>query len=146
MIRKWRKMVWKYFLKWYHTHGCNHPDHKVVWKSGRESIYKAADCSWWEYDKVYTILFWRCPDYYQDIAREGLVSMFDSLPPKSMEHQPSYANKNIRNKVKEKLQWVLDQGYFNLTDIQFIELLMYMFYVKKVKMIYKWFMMEQNWV
>ena len=61
--------------------------------------------------------------------------MFESDPPKTMEFQPPYSEDKIRagvkDKVKEKLQMVLDKGYVELTDIQFVEALMYMFHIPK---------------
>ena len=46
MIQKWRKMVRQDFLRWYHAHGCNHPEHKAVWKANTESLVKAVECFW----------------------------------------------------------------------------------------------------
>ena len=45
MIKKWSKMVRQEILRWYLSHGCNHPDRMSVWKAGREAIAKASKCS-----------------------------------------------------------------------------------------------------
>ena len=66
--------------------------------------------------------------------------MFDSKPPRTMTGQPPYESEDICLKVKAKLQRVIDRGYVELADIEFVESLMYMFHVAKgqddIRMIY----------
>ena len=54
--------------------------------------------------------------------------MFEDDPPKTMEFQPPYPDDDVKVKVKAKLQKVIDKGYVELTDIKFIEALMYVFW------------------
>ena len=57
--------------------------------------------------------------------------MFNGPPPKNMEGQPPYHETGIKEKVKEKLQRVIDRGYVKIADLKFVESLMYMFHVPK---------------
>ena len=57
--------------------------------------------------------------------------MFDSDPPCSLEDQPKYKDQKIQEKVREKLEKVVAKGYIKLTDIEFVEAIMYMFHVAK---------------
>ena len=85
------------------------------------------------------LLFWRWPKYCQDIARKGIAPMFDSDLPCSLEEQPEHKDQKIRKKVREKLEKVVAKGYIELTDIKFVEAIMYMFHVAKgdnIRMVY----------
>lgn len=59
--------------------------------------------------------------------------MFESNPLKTMEFLSPYSEDKIRagvrDKVKEKFQMVLDKRYVEITDIKFVEALMYMFHI-----------------
>ena len=66
--------------------------------------------------------------------------MFDTKGPTLKEFQPPYKDEEVRKKVKEKLVRVIERGYVILSDIQFVESLMYMFHVPKgeddIRMVY----------
>ena len=98
---------------------------------GDKAVERAQFCSFWDWDRGSSIFFWRWPEDYQDIVREGLAPMFDGDPPNNLEFQPPYKDNDVKAKVKEKLQRVLDRGYVKITDIKFVEALMYMFHVPK---------------
>eukprot|EP00536_Pseudo-nitzschia_multiseries_P000440 jgi/Psemu1/995/gm1.995_g len=81
---------------------------------------KADDCSWWTWDKGSAIF--------------GLKPMFDGPPPLNADRQPPYLDPSIKALVvKEKLSVVIDKGYIELTDIKFVEAMMFMFHVPKGK-------------
>ena len=66
--------------------------------------------------------------------------MFDDKKLTLMEKQPAYNGKETQAKVKAKLQRVIDKGYVELVDIEYVESLMYMFHVPKgekdIRMVY----------
>ena len=66
--------------------------------------------------------------------------MFVGPPPTVKVPQPPYEDKEIRQKVKEKIQRVIDNGYIKLQDIEEVKSLMYYFYVPKgeddIRMVY----------
>ena len=57
--------------------------------------------------------------------------MFVRPPPTAKVSQPPYDDEEIRQKVKEKIHHVIDNGYIELRDIEEVELLMYYFNVPK---------------
>ena len=71
-----------------------------------------------------TLFFWRWPEHYQDIARKGILPMFDSDPPRRLDRQTKYKNKMICKKVKEKLEKMVGKGYIKITDIKFVGAIM----------------------
>ena len=68
---------------------------------------------------------------YKDIACRGVILMFLCPPPQSKHAQPKYQNEEIKAKVKEKLEKVIQKGYIEIADIQIVESIIYMFDVVK---------------
>ena len=132
-INCWKRRVKRDFEKWYEETGKHHADAEQVRIDGDKAVERAQFCSFWDWDRGSSIFFWRWPEDYQDIVREGLAPMFDGDPPNILEFQPPYKDNDVKAKVKEKLQRVLDRGYVEITDIKFVEALMYMFHVPKGK-------------
>ena len=67
------------------------------------------------------------------------MPLFMSSPPNSKRMQPPYCSDDIKAKVKEKLEKVFRKGYIEITDIQMVESIMYMFDVVKgedIRMVY----------
>ena len=66
--------------------------------------------------------------------------MFVGPPPTAKVPQPPYDDESIRQKVKEKIQRVIDNGYIELRDIEDVKSLMYYFHVPKgeddIRMVY----------
>ena len=60
--------------------------------------------------------------------------------------QPPYCSDDIKAKVKEKLEKVFCKGYIEITDIQMVESIMYMFDVVKGEDIYVWYMTGRSQV
>jgi hypothetical protein len=127
----WKKLVKKCFWKWFESHGRDHTDQEEIKTAGEAAIAKAAETSWWEWKSGSTIFFWRWPPDYQDVVRKGLLPMFDSEPPVNSDRQPPYDDNEIKEKVKNKLDKVIMKGYVELTDIKFVEAMMFMFDVPK---------------
>ena len=136
----WKRKVRRDFDAWFESTGKFHPEADEVKIDGEKAVRRAEACSFWEWDKGSSILFWRWPEDYQHIARTGIAPMFESEPPKTMEFQPPYPDDDVKMKVKTKIQRVIDRGYIEITDIQFVEALMYVFHVPKglddIRMVY----------
>lgn len=48
-----------------------------------------------------------------------------------MERKPLQHNNEMQSKVKEKFHKILDRGCIEIVNIEFVELLMYMFHIPK---------------
>jgi len=135
----WKKLVKRDFQRWFTKYGAHHKEHAEIKLAGEAAVAKAAETSWWEWKSGSTIFFWRWPPDYQDVVREGLVPMFDSEPPTNSDRQPPYDDDKIKDQVKKKLDKVIMKGYVELTDIKFVEAMMFMFDVPKgddIRMVY----------
>ena len=136
----WKNKVKTDFEEWYQLKGKTHPHAKQVLIDGLAAVRKASQASWWNWDKGSSIFFWRWPADYQEIVRVGLAPMFDTEAPMNRDQQPAYECEEVRAKVKKKLDNVLMKGYIELTDIQLVEAMMFMFHVPKgeadIRMVY----------
>ena len=94
----------------------------------------------WKWDRRFKIFFWRWPKWYQEIARQGHPPMFVGPQPTAKVPHQSFDDKEIRLKVKEKIQRVINYGYIELRDIEEVKSLMYYFNVPKgeddIRMVY----------
>ena len=77
------------------------------------------------------LFFWWWPKDYQETASKGIAPTFDSIQPQNRQSQPPYADEEIQQKVKENLDKVIEKEYISITDIKFVEAIMYMFHVAK---------------
>jgi hypothetical protein len=127
----WKRLVKRSFITWFEEVGRKHKDNVAIKRAGEASVAKASVTSWWEWKHGSTIFFWRWPPDYQDVVREGLLPMFDSEPPTNSDRQPPYDDDKIKDQVKKKLDKVIMKGYVELTDIKFVEAMMFMFAVPK---------------
>ena len=57
--------------------------------------------------------------------------MFLQPPPQSKDAQPKIKDEELKAKIKEKLKNVIEKGYIEITDIQMVKSIMYMFDVVK---------------
>lgn len=108
-------------------------NHQAVLSTGEEAVQRTEGCSWWDWDLVSSIFFLRWPDFYQDRAQEGHPPMFTGNPSTSKILKPPYYDASVRQKVKDKIQRLIDRGYIMLRDIEEMKLLMFFFHVPKVK-------------
>ena len=107
--------------------------------AGEVAVARALKASWWEWDYGFSLIFWRWPVDYQDIARKGVPPMFLRQPPQCKDSQPLYRDPELKAKVREKLEKVMKKGYIEIADIQMVESIMYMFDVVKgedIRMVY----------
>ena len=93
-----------------------------------------------------SVFFWRWTDFYQDKAREGHPPMFTGDPTTLKIPQPPHNDAVVRQKVKDKIQRLMERVYIVLRDIEEIESMMFFFYVPKgeddIRMVYD----GKNWV
>ena len=107
-MKWWKKKVERSFTLWYDEKG-NHQDNDGgILTAGEDAIQRAKACSWWKWELGSSIFFWRWADFYQRRAREGHVPMFIGEPPLSKIPQPEYEDNTVRQKVKDKIQRVMD--------------------------------------
>jgi len=136
----WKNRVRKSFLEWYRTLPSNSTDRVEIGRDGAKACSKAADASWWEWDKGSALFFWRWPPHYREIARKGVAPFFDADPPSNQDEQPPYGDEAVRAMVKKKLAKVLKKDYIEICDIEEIEAMMFMFHVPKgeddIRMVY----------
>ena len=130
----------KSFIEWCRKEERHLPDAIGIWELGMVAVQRAEACTLWKRNRGSKIFFWRWPKLYQEIARQGYPPMFVGPPPTAKVPQPPYDDKEIQQKVKEKIQRVIDNGYVELPDIEEVELLMYYFHVPQgeddIRMVY----------
>ena len=134
------RKVTRDFDQWFEEVGKLHEDSNQVFLDGLSACARANGASWWEWDKGSSIFFWRWPPDYQEAARVGIAPMFNSDPPSNQSRQPPYGDDEVKAKVKEKLQTVIDKGYIEMTELELVEAMMFMFHVPKgetdIRMVY----------
>jgi uncharacterized protein YcaQ len=129
MLKRWKYNAQKSFEGWYETAGQHMPHTTEILADGLKACKKADGASWWDWDAGSTLLFWRWPLDYVEVARVGITPMFDMEPPTNQDKQPPYEEDKVREKVKAKLKKVLAEGYIELVDIKLVEAMMFMFHI-----------------
>ena len=127
------------FASWFEKKGKHHEERDEIAIAGKKAVDRALKASWWEWDYGSSLFFWRWPEDYQDIACKGVPPMFLSPPPSCKETQPKINDEKLRLMIREKLEKVLKKKYIEITDIQMVESIMYMFDVVKgddIRMVY----------
>eukprot|EP00536_Pseudo-nitzschia_multiseries_P003137 jgi/Psemu1/7032/gm1.7032_g len=115
----WNRKITKAldFTKWFHLHGKLSPNTREIKWNGLGACVKTDNCSWWNWDK--------------ETAQIGLKPMFDGPAPSNTNQQSPYLDPSIKALVKEKLSVVIEKGCIELSNIKFVEAMMFMFYVSK---------------
>ena len=57
--------------------------------------------------------------------------MFMDEPPTNIQKQPGYADKNVKAKIRVKLEKILKKEYIELVDIKFVNAIMNIIHVPK---------------
>ena len=139
-LKYWKKKVKRDFQDWFSLLGKETENREQTLADGLAACNRANQASWWNWDKGSSIFFWRWPPDYQEAARIGLAPMFNTEAPKNRDRQPAYDDPETKKKVKAKLQSVIDKGYIEITDIELVEAMMFMFHVPKgeadIRMVY----------
>ena len=139
-LKYWKVKVKRDFTNWYKLMDSDSKVRGDILADGLAACNRAWQASWWNWDKGSSIFFWRWPPDYQEAARIGLAPMFNSKAPTNRDRQPPYQDEETKQKVKNKLQAVIDKGYIELTDIELVEAMMFMFHVPKgetdIRMVY----------
>jgi hypothetical protein len=89
----------------------NNKKAKVEWMAGRDCVERCAEASWWEWDSGSRPLFWRWPEEYQTIIRDGLPLWHSSSPPEYKVPQQMERDPVLREAVKGKLSTVRKKRY-----------------------------------
>ena len=84
----------------------------------RDAIGRAADSSWWAWDRGSGLFFWKWPESYRSVARDGLPPWFQSPPPRNLKRQRREPDAHTRTKMAAKLSAVRARGYIQPGSIQ----------------------------
>ena len=139
-LKYWKRKVKRDFQVWFSLLDKEMKDKEQILSDGLAACTRAGQSSWWNWDKGSSIFFWRWPPDYQEAARIGIAPMFNTEAPTNRDRQPAYDDPETKKKVKAKLQGVIDKGYIEMTDIELVEAMMFMFHVPKgetdIRMVY----------
>ena len=139
-LKHWKSKVKRDFASWFQLISKDAKNRKDILADGLEACARAGQTTWWNWDKGSAIFFWRWPPDYQETARIGLAPMFNAKAPTNRDRQPPYGEEETKQKVRSKLQAVIDKGYIEITDIELVEAMMFMFHVPKgetdIRMVY----------
>jgi hypothetical protein len=78
---------------------------------GRDCLWRAIWCDWWDWSRGSTLFFWRWPQRQRRLARDGHPVWWLEEPPRSLQLQPREKDSMVREKVRIKLQNVRDKKY-----------------------------------
>ena len=76
-----------------------------------EAIRRAMLSSWWEWDQGSRLHFWRWPEEYLEVARDGLKPKFKNTPPCWVKPQAIPTNIVKLGLMQDKVQKVRDRRY-----------------------------------
>ena len=94
----------------------------------RECIKRISDCSWWEWNAISSLLFWKCPQLYQAWSREGQPNYVIDNSPQFLRPQDPSKTEEYWTKMKSKVDKVRKRLYIEPWTLL---ILTHMFYVRK---------------
>ncbi len=109
----WKRRTTRDFLQWMK---CRHPrtdspDYCLDLEAGRDCISRCANSEWWEWTAGSRPLFWRWPEEYRTIIRDGVPPWIKGTLPHYKVPQRNEKDPAIRTVIKKKLKSVIDKGY-----------------------------------
>ena len=84
---------------------------------GSEAIRRAAETTWWKWDQGSALFFWRWPGEYMERAWDGLKIFFVKPPPTYLTPQRDIVDKDVKARVKAKLDKVRRLGYIGPGEV-----------------------------
>jgi hypothetical protein len=100
-----------YYTWWHGSPRARNQDVEI----GRDCVQRICDSSWWNWDGGSTPFFWRWPSEFRTHMRDGTPLWFDStLAPSYIMPQRAERNPTLKDRVKEKLDKILKQIYFEV--------------------------------
>ena len=85
---------------------------------GGDAIRRAADTTWWKWDKGSALFFWRWPIEYLERARDGLPIYFVKPPPEYLRPQKDISDLRVKARVMDKLNKVRRLGYIGPGEVK----------------------------
>ena len=122
-LRRWRHNLFRsfkrYMIQWYPEPWCVRPAHDELAMEWHKDVRAMVDCftraagaSWWDWDHGSRLFFWRWPSEARHWARDGLPIYYqEDLLPWYRTRQPSEPDKDVRQKVRFKLDKFRERGY-----------------------------------
>jgi len=114
-LRFWRRQVTKSFSKFMKmTHGADWLRRATAQRDrevGRECIWRATACDWWEWSLGSSLFYWRWPIYARVLARDGHPVWWIEDPPSCLKPQPKERDPEIRKQVQSKLENARQKRY-----------------------------------
>ena len=113
-LRWWKKHVTKEFLKWLKQNSIlNMPDNEYSKNiiAGRDCIARCSNSSWWEWDAGSRPLFWRWPEEYRKVIRDGLPPWIKGSMPRYLVPQRAERDPTSHKTIVFKLKKVREKGY-----------------------------------
>ncbi len=104
----------KDFLLWFgQKHGGRNPDEEFAkdTEAGRDCVARCSDSSWWEWDRGSRPLFWRWPEEYRKIIRDGLPPWIKGSLPRYLVPQRPEKDPSVRKNIISKLTKVREKKY-----------------------------------
>ena len=81
-------------------------------EAARDAVRRATEASWWEWDLGSAPFFWRWPEWYHKVMRDGLqIWVKRGGPALGMAPQRDTADKALKSKMVAKLRKVRERGY-----------------------------------
>ena len=74
-------------------------------------LWHSVNTSWFDYHAGSTLIHFRFPTMYRDMARDGVKVFFEKPGPTTREAQPRISDPKIREMAKEKILKVVKRGY-----------------------------------
>jgi hypothetical protein len=121
-LRWWKKQTIRDFLKWLNhkyppAHRCSGEYIKEK-KAGADCLARYANSSWWEWTAGSRPLFWRWPEKYREIIRDGVKLWIKGPLPEYRVLQRGEKYTSTRNAIKGKLSAVMAKGYLTQEEIK----------------------------
>jgi hypothetical protein len=121
-LRWWKKQTIRDFLKWLNhkyppAHRCSGECIKEK-KAGADCLARYANSSWWEWTAGSRPLFWRWPEKYREIIRDGVKLWIKGPLPEYRVLQRGEKYTSTRNAIKGKLSAVMAKGYLTQEEIK----------------------------
>jgi hypothetical protein len=115
MISVWVRSITKSFVRYlkitYNSESSSEEYVKDL-DAGIDCIKYATQCTWWEWLGGSRLFFWRWPNEFKNMARDGIpVCWLPDKQPTSKRPQPPVHDKEVRKQMTAKLQKVRRRGY-----------------------------------
>ena len=88
-------------------------------------IWHSVNTSWFDYHAGSTLIHFRFPAMYQEMARDGVKVFFEKPGPTTREAQPKIRDPKIREMAKEKIFKVLKRRYLRTLGIKIKSMIKY---------------------